>query len=59
MCEHPKLMSVNCVVKCAVCGAVVQERPTGADAPPPHCDREAFGETPKKRRTRKKGGSEA
>ena len=23
-CEHPKLMSINCVIKCAVCGAEVE-----------------------------------
>ena len=24
MCNHEKLVSVNCVIKCAVCGAVIQ-----------------------------------
>lgn len=33
MCEHPKLMSVNCVIKCAVCGAVVETPKPKADKP--------------------------
>ena len=32
-CEHPKLMSVNCVLKCAVCGAVVEMPKPKADKP--------------------------
>lgn len=46
MCEHPKLMSVNCVIKCAVCGA---EIPTQyATGSPEKAE-------PKKRGPKKKG----
>jgi hypothetical protein len=33
VCEHPKLMSVNCVIKCAVCGAEIQQGPPEKTAP--------------------------
>ena len=44
MCNHPKLMSINCVIKCAVCGAVIQQ---GIPEKP----------EPKKRGPKKKGES--
>ena len=44
MCNHPKLMSINCVIKCAVCGAVI---PQGTPEKP----------EPKKRGPKKKGES--
>ena len=63
MCNHPKLMSVNCVIKCAVCGAVMQEQRTA----PEEVNEQAtvsisgrkigFDAELRKRRTRKKGES--
>ena len=32
MCNHEKLVSVNCVIKCAVCGAVLDVPPMAKDA---------------------------
>ena len=60
-CEHKRLKSVNCVIMCADCGAVLPAQyaagggttSPGAGAPP---SPEGEGMEPKKRRGRKKKG---
>ena len=57
-CEHKRLKSVNCVIMCADCGAVVTQRDsrTGRvkEAAPPGAE----GAEPKKRAARRKKEAE-